>query len=180
VNSGVDAQLNYTVDLPQGFGDVTSGLNGTYLLHNETTPLPGGPTYDCAGLFGITCETVNPRWHHVLRTTWETQWYVSASLTWRYIGAVSQDNDSSNPTLHYSTFNGYDYINARIPAYNYLDVEVTWNVTKTVQIRAGANNVLDKDPPLINTDIVASGAANTYSTYDLFGRQLFLAFTARL
>jgi iron complex outermembrane receptor protein len=48
-----------------------------------------------------------------------------------------------------------------------------------VQIRAGANNVLDKDPPLVNTDIVANGAANTYSTYDLFGRQLFLAFTAR-
>ncbi len=48
-----------------------------------------------------------------------------------------------------------------------------------MQIRAGANNILDKDPPLVNTDIVAGGAANTYSTYDLFGRQLFLAFTAR-
>jgi hypothetical protein len=27
--------------------------------------------------------------------------------------------------------------------------------------------------------IRAGGAANTYSTYDLFGRQLFLAFTAK-
>jgi iron complex outermembrane recepter protein len=179
LNSGIDVQLNYKLGLSAGFGDLLFGLNGTYLLHNETTPLPGGPTYDCAGLFGFTCQTVNPRWHHFFRTTWETPWDVSASLTWRYIGAVSQDNDSSDPTLHFSTFGGYDYFNARIPAYSYLDLEATWNVNKIVQIRAGANNVLDKDPPLVNTDIVAGGAANTYSTYDLFGRQLFVAFTAK-
>ena len=179
LNSGVDVQLNYKLDLPRSFGDLVFGLNGTYLLHNETTALPGSPTYDCAGLFGFTCQTVNPRWRHVLRTTWETPWHVSTSLTWRYIGAVSEDNDSSDRTLHFSTFNGYDHVNARIPAFNYLDLEATWNVNAIVQIRAGANNLLDKDPPLVNTDIVAGGAANTYSTYDLFGRQLFLAFTAK-
>jgi iron complex outermembrane recepter protein len=179
LNSGVDVQLNYKLGLPPGFGDLVFGLNGTYLLHDETTPLPGSPTYDCAGLFGFTCQTVNPRWRHLLRTTWETPWHVSASLTWRYIGAVSQDNDSSDPTLHFSTFTGYDYVNARIPAFNYLDLEATWNVNGIVQIRAGANNLLDKDPPLVNSDIVAGGAANTYSTYDLFGRQVFLAFTAK-
>jgi hypothetical protein len=32
---------------------------------------------------------------------------------------------------------------------------------------------------VINTDIVAGGAANTYSIYDMFGRQLFVAFTAK-
>jgi outer membrane receptor protein involved in Fe transport len=179
VNSGVDVQLNYRFGLPADFGDLVFGLNGTYLLHNETTPLPGAPTYDCAGLFGFTCQTVNPRWRHLLRTTWETPWHMSTSLTWRYIGAVSQDNNSSDPTLHFSTFNGYDYVNARIPAFTYLDLEATWNPSKILQIRAGANNLLDKDPPLVNTDIVAGGAANTYSTYDLFGRQIFLAFTAR-
>ena len=179
VNSGVDVQLNYKLQLPAGFGDVLFGLNGTYLLHNETTPLPGSRTYDCAGLFGFTCQTINPRWRHLLRTTWQTPWHVSASLTWRYIGAVSQDNDSSDPTLHFVTFNGYDYLNARIPAFNYLDLEATWNVNGIVQMRAGANNLLDKDPPLVNMDIVAGGAANTYSSYDLFGRQLFLAFTAK-
>jgi outer membrane receptor protein involved in Fe transport len=178
LNSGIDAQLNYKLGLPAGFGDLEFGLNGTYLLHDETTPLPGSPTYDCAGLFGFTCQTVNPRWRHVLRTTWDTPWHVSASLTWRYIGTVSQDNDSSDPTLHFSTFNGYDYVNAKIPAYNYLDLQATWNVNAVLQIRAGANNLLDKDPPLINTSLVAGGTANTYSTYDLFGRQLFLAFTA--
>jgi len=179
INSGIDAQLNYRFDLPPGFGGISMGLNGVYLLHNETTPLPGAHTYDCAGLFGATCQTINPHWHHILRMTWDTAWDVSASITWRYIGAVSQDNNSGDPTLHFTTFPGYDYFNARIPAFNYLDLETTWNVNKILQIRAGVNNVLDKDPPVIDTDIVAGGAANTYSTYDMFGRQLFLAFSAK-
>jgi hypothetical protein len=39
--------------------------------------------------------------------------------------------------------------------------------------------VLDKDPPLINSFIAPGGQANTYDSYDLFGRQLFVAFTAK-
>ena len=179
VNSGIDTQLNYRLDLPAGFGDLSFALNGAYLLHNETTPLPGAHTYDCAGLFGATCQTINPRWHHLFRTTWDSPWDVSASLTWRYIGAVSQDNNSGDPTLHFATFGAYDFYNATIPSFSYLDLEATWNVNKVLQIRAGANNILDKDPPVINTDIVAGGAANTYSIYDMFGRQLFVAFTAK-
>jgi len=179
INSGIDAQLNYRLDLPPGFGGISFALNGSYLLHNETAPLPGAHTYDCAGLFGITCQTVNPRWHHLFRTTWETPWNVAASLTWRYIGAVSQDNNSGDPTLHFSTWGAYDFYNARIPSYNYLDLEATWNINKILQIRAGANNILDKDPPVLNSELVSGGAANTYSLYDMFGRQLFLAFTAK-
>jgi iron complex outermembrane recepter protein len=179
INSGIDTQLNYRLDLPAGFGDVSFALNGAYLLHNETTPLPGAHTYDCAGLFGATCQTINPRWHHLFRTTWDTQWNVSASLTWRYIGSVSQDNNSGDSTLHLATFGVYDLYNATIPSFNYLDLEATWNVNRVLQIRAGANNILDKDPPVINTNIVAGGAANTYSIYDMFGRQLFVAFTAK-
>jgi hypothetical protein len=92
---------------------------------------------------------------------------------------VSQDNNNGDPTLHFATFGAYDFYNATIPSYSYLDLEATWNVNKVLQIRAGANNILDKDPPVINTDIVSGGAANTYSIYDMFGRQLFVAFTAK-
>ena len=60
-----------------------------------------------------------------------------------------------------------------------LDLAATWNVNKILQLRAGANNVLDKDPPVINTFAASNGSANTYSAYDIFGRQLFVAFTAK-
>jgi iron complex outermembrane receptor protein len=179
VDSGIDVQLNYRLDLPPGVGALSFALNGAYLLHNETQPLPGAHTYDCAGLFGFTCQTINPRWHHIFRTTWQSPWDLSASATWRFIGSTTQDNNSGDPTLHFSTWGADDLFNAKIPSYNYLDLEATWNVNKILQIRAGANNVLDKDPPILDTSIVSGGAANTYSTYDMFGRQLFVAFTAR-
>jgi hypothetical protein len=34
-------------------------------------------------------------------------------------------------------------------------------------------------PPLVDSLIVAGGQANTYDIYDLFGRQVFVALTAR-
>jgi iron complex outermembrane recepter protein len=182
--SGIDAQLGYRYPLER-LGDLEFELNGTYEQHNETTPQPGAHTYDCAGYFGFTCQTINPRWHHIARLTWVMPWEVSASLTWRFIGPVSQDNNSPDPTLHFSTSNnvtgtvGYDFFNARIPAYNYFDVEASWHITRVVSVRAGINNVLDKDPPVIDSLIVAGGQANTYDIYDLFGRQLFVAVSAK-
>jgi iron complex outermembrane recepter protein len=180
MSSGIDLQLAYTQDLPPGFGDVHFDLNGTWLQHSVTTPVPGGPSYDCAGLFGFTCQTVNPRWHHILRTTWNTPWDVSASITWRYIGAVGQDADTGNPLLANPNYK-YDEYNARIGSFSWMDVEATWHPTKILTVRAGANNVLDRNPPLLvaQTGIIAGGNANTSDAYDMFGRQLFVAFTAK-
>jgi outer membrane receptor for ferrienterochelin and colicin len=62
--------------------------------------------------------------------------------------------------------NTYDFYNARIRSSNYLDLEATWNVSKILQIRTGANNVLDKDPPLLETANVAGGAAQSLPPRD--------------
>jgi outer membrane receptor for ferrienterochelin and colicin len=131
-------------------------------------------------LFGATCQTVNPRWHHIFRTTWNTPWDVSGTLTWRYIGGVHQDANTGNPLLKNSNYD-YDAYNASIPSYSYLDMEVTWQPTKILTVRAGANNVLDKAPPLLvtQTGLIAGGSANTSDAYDIFGRQLFVAVTAK-
>ena len=108
------------------------------------------------------------------------------SLTWRYIGSVSLDNNDSNPLLFGHTFQDqntgaptYDYFNARIQAYSYLDLSASWTVRKGIELRAGINNLFDKDPPLITSELVSGGANNTYETYDTLGRQVFAAFTAR-
>jgi iron complex outermembrane recepter protein len=176
--SGIDAQLNYKWDLPPGFGNLTWDLNGSYLQHMKSTPYVGAHTYDCAGLFGYTCQTVNPRWHHLFRMTWNTPWNASFAATWRYIGKVTEDNNTGDPTLQNATYGGYDYFNGSIQSYSYLDLQATWNVYKGVQLRAGVNNVLDKDPPIIN-DFIAPGGSTTYPTYDEFGRVLYVAFTAK-
>jgi outer membrane receptor protein involved in Fe transport len=114
-----------------------------------------------------------------LRATWLPSENFSLAATWRYIGPVSDDNNSPDPFLHFATFGGWDYFNARIPSYSYLDLSAAWQVGRVLSFRAGINNVLDKAPPLINTVLVPGGAANTSDVYDMFGRQIFLAFTAR-
>ena len=103
IDSGIDAQLNYRLYSPPSFAGLLFAPDSSNLLRNEAQPLPGADSDDCAGLFGATCQTINPRWHHLFRTTWDTVWNVSASLIWRYIGGVSQGNNSGDPTLHFAT-----------------------------------------------------------------------------
>jgi iron complex outermembrane receptor protein len=187
--SGVDLQLNYRHALPNGWGSLTTALNGAYLQRDTSTPYPGAPSYDCAGLFGSTCQqgSVNPKWRHNLRFTWDTPWNLLLSAYWRYIGSTSFDNNSTNPLLQgHEEFNTttppfYDAYNATIPAYSYLDLTAAWHALSNLEIRAGVTNLLDKDPPVIPSgDITAnSGPANSYPTYDYLGRQIFVAFTAK-
>ncbi len=181
LTSGIDVQANYRQSL--GFlGTLTALLNGSYLEHSITTPYPGSLSYDCAGLFGPSCNTdsVNPRWRSTLRLNWETPWMkLLISANWRFIGATTLDNNSNNPVLNGATFGAYDFVNARIPSMSYFDFSAIWPVWRDVQIRAGINNAFDKDPPIVSSELTLTGASNTYPTYDMLGREFFVAFTAK-
>jgi outer membrane receptor protein involved in Fe transport len=177
--SGIDVQGSYKLALPVNLGALQFGLVGTYVQHFEATPLPGAHTYDCAGLFGITCQTVNSHWRSIFRTTWQTPVNLDFAMTWRYIGPVSNDNNSPDPTLNGAAYGAgvISYQPARIGSYSYLDLALTYHALKNLEIRGGVNNITDKDPPVIPVTIQPPGA-NTYSAYDQLGRELFIAFTA--
>ena len=182
LTSGIDLQTNYRQGLGV-FGTLFATLNGSYLEHSTTTPYPGGPTWDCAGLFGVNCngDSVNPNWRHTLRLDWQTPWMkLLLSANWRFIGATSFDNNSANPALQFSEEGGWDFINARIPNISYFDLAAVWPAWKEFQLRAGMNNIFDRDPPIVPGDISGTGYGNTYPTYDELGRAVFVAFTAKL
>ncbi len=179
--SGIDVQTAYRLNLG-GLGNLRFNLNGSYLLKLDTTPLPGEHTYDCSGLFGSTCQTVNPKWRHILSATWGFPFNLDVGANWRFISKVSYEGNSNDPTLNaagQSVFGAYNEFDARLPNMNYLDLFASFEVYKGVQLRGGINNILDKDPPLATFEITSGGAANTYSTYDSLGRQLYLAVTAK-
>ncbi len=184
--SGFDLGANYRHALPGNWGSLSAAFNGAYLWHSIETPYPGSGSFDCAGLFGSTCNSttqgsVNPRWRHNLRVTWETPLDVLLSAQWRFIGPSLFDNNSNNPLLHFAEEGAYDQYNARIPGYSYLDLTAVWRVMKQLELRVGVNNVLDKDPPLVpSADITAnSGPANSFAAYDYLGREVFMAFTLK-
>ena len=179
VNAGIDLQLGYHLDLPPGLRrdivhderQLPAGEHDATHTRSAHLRLRGALRLDLPD----GQSPLAPYFPHHLGHPLERVGL--AHLALYRLGVPGQNTD--DPTLHYATWGAYDFYNAKIPAYNYIDLEATWNVNKVLQLRAGANNVLDKDPPLIDSNLVAGGAANTYSVYDIFGRTLFVAFTAK-
>ena len=180
--SGVDVQVNYRQQLLGRWGALVASLTGSWLQHNSSTPYRSAPSYDCAGLFGYTCDgSVNPTWRHNLRLTWDTPWNAQLSAQWRFIGRTGYDNNSSQALLQYHEEGFLDPLLTHIPNYSYLDLAAIWAVNRHVQIRVGASNVFDKDPPFLPLEVsVHAGALNTFPTYDILGRNIFMAVSAAL
>ncbi|MEW5687517.1 MAG: TonB-dependent receptor [Pseudomonadota bacterium] len=179
VTSGVDVQASYVLPIEdwglEDWGSVSFNLSGSYLLKQTTVPLPGDDAYDCAGLFGPQCQTVSPRWRHTFRVNWNTPWDVTASLAWRYIHSTTYEQDTNEPTIGTGARNAFNH---KLPQRSYVDLSAIWKVNDMFAVRGGINNIFDQDPPLVNNRISQTGSPNTYPTYDLLGRRIFVGLTA--
>jgi|HubBroStandDraft_6_1064221.scaffolds.fasta_scaffold35506_1 iron complex outermembrane receptor protein len=183
-NKSVDLGMAYRLRMGEA-GTLRSRLDGTYLLHLLTNPGGGVATFDCAGRFGPSCTPVTPKWRNRFSLDWDTPLAgVSTGATWRFFGSAT--NTLSSPGTP-------DYVgaavvakaglppDARIPTISYLDLHASyaWN---SVTLRLGCNNVLDKDPPNIDTTNTGGNStfaeSNTYpSVYDMAGRYLYVNLT---
>ena len=186
-NKSVDVGLAYRLSMGE-WGRLHSRLDGTYLLHLISNPGGGTPAFDCAGRFGPACSPVTPKWRHRFSLDWDTPVTgLSTGVIWRFFGSAT--NTLSSPGTP-------DYVgsatvaangpppDARIPTISYLDLHASyrWNTTT---VRVGVNNVLDKDPPIVDT--VNTGGNTTYaesntypSLYDVAGRFLYINLTVDL
>lgn len=178
--SGLDIQTNYMLELEdlldRDWGRVDFSLIGTWLLEREIEQLPGLGSYDCKGLFGPTCGQPNPNWRHQLRTTWSPPWVdATLSVNWRHLGSVKLSSNTDNPFLSGTP----NIVNAKIDAYNYIDLAATYTLSENLTLRAGANNLFDKAPPAIAAGLLSSfGNGNTYpGVYDPMGMTLFVGAT---
>ncbi len=189
---GFDFEGNYNVDLAswgaKDMGALSFNLIGTWLDSLTNVPVAGvgspttkyGPDageYDCAGLYGLTCGTPSPRWRHKLRVTWTSPWDFDLSLAWRYFGQVGLNSNTSQALL---TSGSQNAVEAKLPAYNWFDLAGEWTVAEGVSLRAGINNIFDKEPPITAIQPLPEGNGNTYpGTYDAFGRVIFIGGTIK-
>jgi iron complex outermembrane recepter protein len=187
---GVDFNLAYRTDLSViGLGDngsINVSLVGTWLDSLQTEPLPGGPSYDCKGLYGTVCGVPAPEWRHKARLTWNTPWSygdwmksLSFSAQWRYFGKVTLDAYQTNPLLNNP---GIQYESDRtLGSRSYLDLTANFTVHNNLNFRVGVNNVFDKDPPIVGASNCPVGPCNggTFAqVYDSLGRYMFVGLTA--
>jgi outer membrane receptor protein involved in Fe transport len=187
----VDINLHYTWNL-DSFGKLVFNLQGTDTISNTTQPntavpdlatggIQAGPSYNCAGLEGVTCGSPLPHWRHIFTTDWATPWQgFDLHAQWRFIGATQVDSSNGSSLLSSpgTVFPGYDHI----PTFSYLDLSASVAINSSLSLRVGANNVLDKDPPVILSANCPVGACNNNTwvqTYDPTGRFLYVHLEAK-
>ncbi len=178
---GIDVAANYALPINK-FGRVDFKLTGTYTAHYVQESYQGSGTYDCAGLFGVTCGTPLPHWRSNFRVTWTTPWKVTASVQWRFIGATKVDIDESNPLLQVYGPGLDEQIDSKIGDVSYFDATLQWKVRDGMVLRGGVNNIFDINPPFgdaNNLSVFSGGNANTFpQLYDTMGRNIFVGLTA--
>lgn len=155
--TGIDFAANYGFDT--GYGDLNFAWNATWLFTFEQQQFPGATVDECAGTYSSACGAPRPEWTSNLRATWGTPWGTDISGFWRYLGGVTGPDD-------------FDSI-------HYVDFAAIHPVNENLTIRAGVNNVFDKEPPLTSSagpSIFGNG--NTFpGVYDALGRYIFAGAT---
>jgi iron complex outermembrane recepter protein len=173
---GVD--VNFEAKFPLGENSLTTSLVGTYVDKLTFQPITGGDTYDCAGLYGLTCGNPTPDWKHAAKLRFATANDFAATLTWRYVGKVNADFTS--PQAFLNSPGAGPTVDEKLPAKSYFDLLFSVPLKDTVGFRLGINNILDNDPPLISqASLGGFGNGNVFpGTYDHLGRYLFVGVTA--
>jgi outer membrane receptor protein involved in Fe transport len=153
-----------------GLGTLNVSYVGTILKRLDfDTGL--GDIIKCAGLFGNTCGTPNPKYRHKLRVGFTLPNGLGLSGQWRYFSKVDLDDDA---------FAATNPADARIPAESYFDLALSARVADRLNLRIGANNLLDKMPPIVGGEVSNApfGNGNTYpQVYDALGRFIFAGVT---
>ena len=212
--SGIDFQL----DDRWTFEDV--GLHGvpgalqlnwlfTWLNKYDSQAFPGGPIFKWAGTLGPSLNGVNQgsAYRYKMNTSFTyLTGPLSVSLTWRYLPHTHALN---YPLYQVQTGGlaacGPAFGGSAAPtvsctldtaAYHIFDLSMTYNLTRTTILRAGVQNLFDKQPPItgqttgvgLNANgtynpggsLASSGAGTTLpGIYDAIGRQFYVGLNAR-
>jgi outer membrane cobalamin receptor len=166
--SGIDVGANYRLPLKDlglaKWGRIDLTMQLAYLNRADFKSLPSVATLEQAGYYGVDVGTPYSRVRFNQRTSWTMGDY-SLGLSWRHIGSASVQQDAKGA-----------YVSAyeRIAAYNYFDLNGSWQMTKNLKLSMTINNLTDKAPPFVGTGIGpgSSNFGNTFPTaYDIIGRR---------
>lgn len=189
---GIDFEADYRIRLR----DMGLGNNGqfvfnyvsTYILDYSLENAPGLGLYNCAGLYGTTCNGTsngpNPRLKQKARLTWDSPFGLSLSANYRFIGGVHLDQNTADPNLAGKV----DHIDGHIGNKQYVDLSGTYRLplqSENILFRFGVSNAFGQNPPTVSSNApfaISSppfGNGNTFpNVYDALGRVMFVGVTA--
>lgn len=177
---GFDFSTSYSHRIG-GLGTLNASFVGT-LLTELGTPLD-------AGVSRFAGSTPSPKWRHKLRVGFVLPNGLGISAQWRYFSRVFCNNavdagcgtnidpDGRGPLPPvYVIRPGNQALNAQ----SYFDLTMTAKITNKFNLRFGAQNILDSNPPVAGGQVIPAGFGNgnTYpQVYDSLGRYMFAGVT---
>jgi len=178
VAQGWDFQAQYALNL-ESIGRLDFGFNGSLTTNAGGQDSPLQPNRNCAGYYGNGCGQLIPKWSHGLRTTYTTEdKKFSASFNWRYVGALTNANNSGDPAIGGTPERALtDYY--RVAPQNYFDLAFNFAIAKQFSLRLIANNLLDRAAPIVPDSYnISLARTNTIpQRYDSLGRNIAIGTT---
>jgi outer membrane receptor protein involved in Fe transport len=162
--SGVDLNVGWRsalADMGMGApGALSANLAVNYLIKFKRQDVPGAVFTDykgTLGLFGQYTWTSSFDLGYTLNT-----W--GMNLSWQHRASIHNATYATTPT---TTLQGAD-------AYDYFSLQGNWQVSSKVQLRAGIENLLNKDPLVVGRDPgVTQANGVTAGPYDQLGRRYY-------
>jgi outer membrane receptor protein involved in Fe transport len=168
--SGEDIQFDWAfglgaVGLKDRYGSLTFNTVITHLESFKSNDVPGSPFNEFAGTIGGFGGAL-PEWKALTTLTY-TVGPVDLSARWQYIDKM-MDGSLVGAAAGATAISP--------PAVNYFDLLGRWRINDTFEVRAGVNNLTNKQPPFFTSFVQAN---TDPSTYDIYGRRYYLALKAR-
>ncbi|MEW6389253.1 MAG: TonB-dependent receptor [Pseudomonadota bacterium] len=165
--SGVDLQIDWGADLAAFGASERAGAISLNLLVSrmdkyEIQTLPGGPFVNYAGTIGnaqISSDAIShPKWKTVTSLGYRAG-PLDLSLRWRWVESMG---NSANVGAATATARG-------VKAMDYFDLSGRYRLGGGVELRAGALNLADRQPPAWTGE-----SATDVALYDMLGRRYYL------
>lgn len=163
---GVELQVHWGVPAPflADSGKLYIDTAIGYLNSYKVQLLPGAAFIDYTGISngsageGSLPPRATPKWKALTTFGYRSD-ALSGGLRWKYQNALADVSKISTPTN----------VAAGVPAYATWDLFGSFKINKRFELRAGVNNLFDKDLPIVASNQTSTDTAQ----YDVIGRYFY-------
>lgn len=163
--SGIDFSVIWGLGV--GPGDLNFQMITSWIDKFESQTTSNDPVYDFAGTIGTTTGSSAPEWKANLVTTYAWDNF-RGQLTTRYIDSMTHSNVVTG---------GSPETNTSVGSVWYFDLVGVYELTSSLTLRAGINNLFDQQPELYTPNVQAN---TDPSLYDVLGRRYFIGLNWRM
>ena len=164
---GIEAQVHWGIPLrfAEDSGRLVLDSAIGWLNNYEIAQLPGAPAVDYTGVSvgGAGTSAVppraTPRWKTLTTVAYRSD-QLGLGLRWRYQSKMKDVSSVLTPAT----------AQVGVPAYSLWDLFTTVNVDDEIELRAGVNNLFDKELPFV----ASSQNGTDTALYDAIGRSFYI------